>query len=124
RVALGAGRARIAKQLITESLLISVLGGALGLGLAWVALNALSTSRQFEIARLPSVSLDVEAAWFAAGLTLLTGLVFGLAPVFGSLGFSVREALQQEGRSASGSVALRRTRQVLVVAQLGLSLTL
>jgi putative ABC transport system permease protein len=55
---------------------------------------------------------------------LLTGLVFGLAPVFGSLGFSVREALQQEGRSASGSVALRRTRQVLVVAQLGLSLTL
>jgi len=124
RVALGAPRARIAGQLITESLLISVLGGTLGLGLAWVALDTLSRSRQFEVARLPQISLDSEAAWFAAGLTVLTGLVFGLAPAFGSLGFSVREAWHQEGRSASGSVGLRRARQALVIAQLGLSLTL
>ena len=124
RVALGAPRARVAGQLITESLLISVLGGALGLALAWFTLETLSRSRQFEIARLPAISLDAEAAWFAAGLTVLTGLVFGLAPVFGSLGFSVREALQRESRGNSGSLGLRRTRQALVVAQLGLSLTL
>ncbi len=124
RVALGAPRRRIISQLITESLLLSLAGGALGLALAEGALAAFDASRQTTLAGLPQVFLDWNTAAFALIVTILAGLTFGLVPSLGSLGFGVREALQNESRSASSGRAVRRIRQGLVVAQLGLSLTL
>jgi putative ABC transport system permease protein len=124
RVALGAPRRRIVSQLITESLMVSLLGGGVGLGLAVLAIRALNSSRQAALAGLPEISIGFSTAAFTLAVTVLTGVVFGLAPSLGSLGFSVREALQGESRSASSGAGLRRMRQALVVAQLGLSLTL
>ena len=124
RVALGAPRRRIVSQLITESLLISLAGGGLGLLLAEGAIAAFDASRQTALAGLPQVFLDWSTAGFALIVTILAGLTFGLAPSAGSLGFGVREALQGESRSVSSGTIVRRIRQGLVVAQLGLSLTL
>lgn len=121
RVALGAPRRRIVSQLLTESLLISLLGGGFGLVLAVLGVRALNASHE---AALPEVSIDSATATFTFLMTVLTGLVFGIAPALGSRGFGVSEALQSESRNASGRVTLRRVRQTLVVAQLGLSLTL
>jgi putative ABC transport system permease protein len=124
RVALGAPRRRILGQLLTESLLVSLLGGGLGLGLAVLAIRALNLTRETALAGLPEVSIDLSTAAFTLIATVLTGLIFGLAPSLGSLGFGVREALQGESRSMTGSAPLQRMRRALVIAQLGLSLTL
>ncbi len=121
RVALGAPRNRIVSQLLTESLLISMLGGGLGLALADLGIRTLNAYHQTP---LPEVSIDSTTAAFTFLMTVLTGLIFGIAPALGSRGFGVSEALQGESRSASGGVKLRRVRQTLVVAQLALSLTM
>jgi putative ABC transport system permease protein len=124
RVALGAPRRRIVSQLFTESWLVSFLGGAVGLGLAALAIKLLSVSLAMLPSGLPEVSINPETAAFAVLLAILTGLVFGAVPAFGSHGFSVREALHRETRSSTGNLALRSMRQGLVVAQLALSLIL
>ena len=124
RVALGSPRWRIVRQLLTESLLVSLLGGSLGLGLAGVAITALNAVRQKVLPGLPEVAIDFPTATFTFGVTLVTGLVFGIAPSLGSIRLDVQETLQGESRSTSSRSVLRRMRQVLVVAQLGLSLTL
>ena len=124
RVALGAPRRRIIGQLFTESLMISMLGGGLGLALAVVAVHSLNVSRQAALAGLPEVSIDRVTAAFTFLAAVVTGLIFGTAPALSSRSLGVSEALQSESRSSSGSVTLRRIRQSLVVAQLALSLTL
>jgi predicted permease len=124
RVALGAPRRRIVGQLLTESLLVSLAGGGLGLALAEGGLAVLNAMRQAALQGLPEVFLDWTTAAFGLIVTILAGLTFGLAPSLGSLGFGVRDALQGESRSVSSGTVVRRIRQALVVAQLSLSLTL
>jgi putative ABC transport system permease protein len=124
RVALGAPRRRIVSQLVTESVFVSLLGGALGIAFTNIIVGILNSSRPLALAGFPEVSLDAATIGFTFGLSLVIGVIFGLAPAIGAHGFSLREALQQESRSAAGSLSLRRLRQGLVVAQLGASLTL
>lgn len=123
RIALGAPGSRIVSQVVTESLFVSLLGGALGMAFAGAVVGALNSSRPLALAGFPELSVDTATIGFTLALSLLVGLIFGLAPALSALGFSVRETLQTEGRS-SGSLSLRRLRQGLVVAQLGASLTL
>jgi putative ABC transport system permease protein len=124
RAALGAPRQRIVSLVVTESLLVSFLGGVLGIGLTSVVVSVLNSAHPLALAGFPEISMDAATIGFTLVLSLLVGLVFGLVPALGALGFSVREALQEESRSAAGSLSVRRIRQGLVVAQLGASLTL
>jgi putative ABC transport system permease protein len=124
RAALGAPRQRIVSQVVTESLLVSLLGGALGIGLTSEVVRVLNSAHPVALAGFPEISMDAATIGFTLVLSLLVGLAFSLVPAFSALGFSVREALQQESRSAARSPGLRRVRQGLVVAQLGASLTL
>ncbi len=124
RAALGAPRTRIVSQMVTESVVVSLLGGALGIGLTCAALGTVNASRSLALSGFPATSIDAVTIEFTLALSLLVGLIFGLAPAFNALGFSVREALQRESRSAAGSLSARNLRQGLVVAQLGASLTL
>ena len=125
RVALGAPRRRIVSQLLDREL-TGVAASAEDWAWVWLraAVAGIEPTRKTALAGLPEVSIDLSTAGFALIVTVLTGLVFGLAPSLGSLGFGVREALQGESRTASSGVGLRRMREALVVAQLGLSLTL
>jgi predicted permease len=124
RVAVGAPRKRIVSQVVTESLFVSLLGGAVGIAITGVVVGILNSSRPLALAGLPEIAIDAATIGFTLGLSILVGLIFGLAPALSSLDFSLREALQKESRSAVGSLTLRRLRQGLVVAQLGMSLML
>lgn len=123
RAALGAPPKRIISQVLTGSLIVSLVGGALGIGLAGTAVAILNSSRPLALAESPEISIDAVVIGFALVLSLLVGLISSLAPALKAAGLSGGEALQGE-RRAAGSRSLRKVRQGLVVAQLGVSLTL
>ncbi len=118
RSALGAGRGRIAKQLLTESVVLASLGGLLGLALAAAGLSLLKFSLPAGTPRLMDVQLDWRVLCFTAGLSILTGLIFGLAPALQSSRTGLTESLQSGGRGATLSVS-QRLRSVLAVAEVG-----
>jgi putative ABC transport system permease protein len=123
RAALGAGRWRIARQLITESILLSLVGGALGLLLALWWSDLLVALNSKNIPRAMQVGLDLRVLGFTVLLSVLTGLVFGLAPALHSSGSRTSESLK-EGRGAGGGARRNRTRAVLVVAELAIAVVL
>ena len=122
RFALGAGRMDVVRQLVTESMLIAVLGGAFGLILAAWALRAIVTFGADLIPRVLDIGLDPIAIGFALVVTLLTGLGIGLLPALQASGVNVQETLKDASRGSTGTG--QRLRSGLLVAEVSLSLVL
>jgi len=123
RTALGAGAVRLVRQLLTESALLSVTGGLLGVGASWWIMQASRPWLKDFVPRAEELALDKTVLAFALGVSLLTGLAFGMAPVWHVFGRSLAESCQQTGRSLS-STPHGLLRRGLVVAQISLAVVL
>jgi len=123
RAALGAGRGRIARELIHESLTLGAMGGVLGVGVAFGALRLLKALRPETLPRLDEIVIDPLVIGFAAAAALLSGVLFGLIPILKYSGPQFITALRGT-RTASHSRERHRARNVLVVVQVALALVL
>ena len=123
RLALGAGRARVVRQALTESILLAVCGGALGLGVAWWTLKIIIALRPVSLEHLADVHLDAPVLLWCAALSVLAGVVFGSAPSL-LVGGAVGDVLKNETRTGSGGLGARRARSALTVLEIAMSLTL
>jgi predicted permease len=124
RAALGAGSGRIARQMLVESMMLGVLGGALGLGLAYAALRVLVAKGPATLPRLAEIGIDPLVLAFALGASLLSGALFGLIPVWKYAGTRIATALRGVGRTFSQGRERHRARNTLVVVQVALALVL
>ena len=123
RMALGASRRRVAAQLLTESVLLAMLGGIAGLGLAWIGTRALLRSMPDTLPRAQTIGIDQNVALFLLVTCLATGILFGLAPVWQALRSNVNVTLK-EGTQGSGGGRHHRLQSSLVVTELALALVL
>lgn len=123
RAALGAGPRRIARQLLTESVLLSAVGAVLGFGLAALGLAALKSTLPSDTPRLLDVHLDWRVLLFTGALAIMTGLAFGLVPALQASRLSLFDALNAASRGAVLSVS-RRLRGALAIAEVALSVML
>jgi putative ABC transport system permease protein len=124
RTAIGATRWRVVRQLLTESLLLSILGGAAGVLLALWATDLLVSSNPGNLPRVAEIGLDKYVLLFTIGLTTLTGVFFGLAPALQASQTDLNESLKDGMRESSGGIKRNRTRSALVVSEIALSLIL
>ena len=124
RAALGAARWRIARQLLTESVLLGVAGGAAGLLFGAWGMGLLVNYGPQQLPRLDEVTLDGRVLAFTAAIAILTGILFGLAPVVQLAAGNLHDMLKSGARGSSGGVRRQRTRSVLVVCEVALSLVL
>jgi predicted permease len=128
RTALGAGWQRLARQLLTESVLLGILGGAFGLLVARVSLYVVRTMNPGNIPRLEDIGINGRVLAFTFGVSLLTGILFGVAPLWRAVRVDPNTSLKAGGRSgqSDGGLYLRRhrLRGLLVVSELALSLML
>jgi putative ABC transport system permease protein len=125
RAALGAGRARLVRQLLAESLVLSGIGGVCGLLLAWWALGFLRAvvAERLPVQRLEMVGIDPYVLLFTLAASLVCGLVFGAVPALTASGSTLTDSLKDGGRSGSGSRG-KRTRSAFVVVEIALALVL
>ncbi|HZG54137.1 MAG TPA: ABC transporter permease [Pyrinomonadaceae bacterium] len=125
RTALGAGRMRIIRQLLTESLLLSMMGGVLGLLFAMWGIDALLAALPEDVPRLlvAGIGLDAPVLVFTLAVSIVTGLLFGLAPALQASKSNLNETLKDGGRTSAG-VGRQRVRNMLVVSEVALSLLL
>ena len=124
RSALGASRATIARQFLMESLLLTLLGALLGLGVAWGALRMTNYYLAKMLPQALPASLDVRVLGFAIGLTAVVGILIGLIPVFHILRTNLAAVIQSSSRGSSSSRGVRAFSSVLVVTQVAVALML
>jgi putative ABC transport system permease protein len=124
RAALGAGRWRLVRQLMVESLVLSLAGTLLSIVLAWWAVQVLKTSMPEGVPRLSSIGIDLRVLGAAATLSLVTGLLFGIFPALQLSKPDLANALKEGARGASAGRGRQRLRSVLVVAEVALAVVL
>jgi putative ABC transport system permease protein len=124
RTALGAGRGGLVRQLLAETLLLSLLGATVGLVLAQLGLAALTRMHPASLPQLDFISIDWRVLVFTLLVSLATTLLFGLAPAISGTRINLVDALKQGGRSASSGPRSQRMRYFLVVTEIAMSLTL
>lgn len=124
RTALGASRPRIISQLLTESVLLSLVGGSFGCLLALITLNILKTTVPIDTAGLSQVTIDVRVLAFSAALSILTGLIFGLAPAWQASKPEIEQTLKANTQSSGRSRQQSRLSSSLVVIEVGLAVIL
>jgi putative ABC transport system permease protein len=122
RLAMGAGRARLIRQLLTETLLIATAGGAAGIALAWWCLNAIAAviPQGYGVHALAN-SLDFRVLWFAIALTLATTILFGFAPAMRATRLDLQSTLKDQGSNVSEGRSNVSLRKVLIVSQVALT---
>jgi putative ABC transport system permease protein len=124
RTALGAGKTRILRQFMTEGTVLSVLGAALGLALAFWGLKALLAANPDSVPRASEITLDPAVLGFTVGVALLTGLVFGLAPLLHMGDQAVSLSIKEGGVRATSGSGRNRVRRGLVIAEIALAVML
>jgi putative ABC transport system permease protein len=124
RRALGAGQKRLTRQLLTESLILSLLGGIAGVGTLFAAKEYLLRLVPETLPRLNQISISWSVLFFALLTSMLSGIIFGLAPALHASRLDLIRVLNQEGRASTGSGERARTRRILVVTEFALSLIL
>jgi predicted permease len=124
RAALGASRGRIAYELLAESIVLGLVGGVAGLGVAYAAVRALLALAPGNLPRLDNIAIDPLVLLFTLAVSIIAGLLFGAIPVFKYAGPNVAPALRGGGRNASASRERHRARSTLVVVQVALALVL
>ena len=124
RTALGAGRGRLIRQLLTESLLLGLSGGVAGLALAMIGLGVFQRMAPSNLPRMGDVHLDGQVLAFTLLVSLSTGIIFGLVPAWQATRTDVNEPLKEGGRGMTEGRGRNRLRSGLVIAEIGLSLTL
>jgi predicted permease len=124
RLALGADRARLTKQLLVESVMLSMLGGVVGLALAYAGLRILTRFIPPDVANADTIVIDGKVLLFTLLIALVTGLVFGLAPASQASHFNLNDTLKEGGRDSGAGPRGKRLRSVLVIAEVAVSFIL
>jgi putative ABC transport system permease protein len=124
RLALGADRIRLLRQLLTESIILALGGGLLGVGVAWLAVRGLRTYAVVEMPQLAGTSLDLTVLAFSFLISAVAGILIGLVPAFQQAAATPGSVLGESTRGASAGLTKRRLRSALVVAQVAMALVI
>jgi predicted permease len=124
RAALGAGRARLVRQLMTEAIVLGVTGAAIGLGLAYWGTRALIAAQPADLPRLDEIGIDGTVVLVTLGAAVMTSLIFGSIPAMQATNEHLLRGLQESGRSSGGGRRAHRMRSALVIAEMTLAVIL